>query len=131
MMMICRNSAGVGTLWAVRRFLLNISGESVTGCIVHSPPVSSGISWSVRETELSSQSTEKGVADTPSIIKSNSGYSVSSFFKGETGPGHMTHKQSGVGHMTDVESATLQEKLKEDFLRRTSCPSVKVSLNSE
>lgn len=93
----------------------------------HFPPVSSGISWSVRETELSSQSTEKGVADTPSIIKSNSGYSVSSFFKGETGLGHMTHKQPGVGHMTDVESATLQEKLKEG----TSCPSVMVSLNSE
>lgn len=96
-----------------------------------SPPVSSGISWSVRETELSSQSTEKGVADTPSIVRSNSGYSVSSFFKGETGSGHVTHKQSGVGHMTDVESATLQEKLKEALLRRTSCPSVKVSLHSE
>lgn len=97
----------------------------------HPPPVSSGISWSVRETELTSQSTEKGVADTPSIVKSNSGYSLSSFFKGETGLGHVTHTQSGAGHMTDVESATQQEKLKEDFLRRTSCPSVMVSLNSE
>lgn len=96
-----------------------------------SPPVSSGISWSVRETELSSQSTEKGAADTPSIIKSNSGYSLTSLFKGETGSGHVTHKHSGVGHMTDVESATLQEKLKEDFLRRTSCPSATVRLNSE
>ncbi|TWW68420.1 Spermatogenesis-defective protein 39 -like protein, partial [Takifugu flavidus] len=45
-------------------------------------PVGS-ISWSVRETELSSQSTEKGVADTPSIIKSNSGYSLTSLFKGK------------------------------------------------
>lgn len=93
----------------------------------HSPPVSSGISWSVRETELSSQSPEKGVADSPSIIKSNSGYSLSSFFKGETGSGHVTHRQPGVGHMTDVEFAALQEKLKEG----TSCPSVMVSLNSE
>lgn len=94
---------------------------------LHSSAVSSGISWSVRETELSNQGTEKGVADTPSISKSNSGYSLSSLFKGETGSGHMADKQSGGGHMTDVKFAALQGKLKEG----TSCPSVRVSLNSE
>lgn len=110
--------------------LLHVSGQSsVIGCR-GSPPVFSGISWSVRETEVSNQRTArepafpKGVTDTPNVSKSNSGYSLSSLFKGETG--HMTHKASGsVGHMTDVGSATWQEKLEEG----TSCPSLMVSQN--
>lgn len=67
---------------------------------LHSPPVSSGISWSVRETEVSNQRTQrepalpKGGADPPSISKSASGYSLSSLFKGETDSAHMTHKHA-------------------------------------
>lgn len=66
---------------------------------LHSPPVSSGISWSVRETEVSNQRTEreaalpKGAA-TLSISKSNSGYSLSSLFKGETDSHHKTQKHA-------------------------------------
>lgn len=53
------------------------------------PPVSSGISWSVKETAASNQRTEKEPAfpkistERPSLNKSQSGLSLSSLFKGE------------------------------------------------
>lgn len=67
---------------------------------LHSPPVYSGISWSVRETEVSNQRTEREAAPpkgaaTPSISKSNSGYSLSSLFKGETDSHHMNPETRG------------------------------------
>lgn len=92
--MMSRGSAGVASQSAVRP--------------LHSPHwsllwrmlrfdwllVSTGISWSVKETAASSQRADREPAfpkistDTPSISRSQSGYSLSSLFKGEDG--HMT-----------------------------------------
>uniref|UniRef100_A0A4W6EL65 Spermatogenesis-defective protein 39 homolog n=1 Tax=Lates calcarifer TaxID=8187 RepID=A0A4W6EL65_LATCA len=65
------------------------SGEPVGSN--HHSPVSPGISWSVRETAASNQRTDREPAfpkinaDTPTVSRSHSGYSLSSLFKGETG----------------------------------------------
>ncbi|XP_030260198.1 spermatogenesis-defective protein 39 homolog [Sparus aurata] len=63
-------------------------------------PVGS-ISWSVRETAASNQRTDRDPAfpkintDTPSISKSNSGYSLSSLFKGKTKGGNFQSFSDG------------------------------------
>lgn len=95
-----RRSAGVESLLGVRPYCSEqlwriMSPDWLQG--VEYTSVSSGISWSVTETAVSNQRTDRESTfpkintDVPGISKSNSGYSLSSLFKGEKG--HTTEDQ--------------------------------------
>lgn len=89
-----RRSAGAASLWevrATRRTRLPFSSPR-RGKLTRGLP--SGISWSVRETAAAAGTDGEPAfpsripAEAPNVAKANSGYSLSSLFKGRSGRGH-------------------------------------------